>query len=338
MNIVLLVIGVVAAILGIIIRVLTKDTDYEKDGKHYAHPMIIGGLILLVFSQSFAIIPTGYTGVRITFGQIDNRTVQNGFNWKIPFVQSINQVNNKQQDISYTGQVWSETAERTVLYYEGITVTYTINPEKSAWIYANVSDYKKNLISDNLVASAIKSSSKELNSTDATNRGIIEPIAQEKIQELYQTKEKLIKELHREPTLKEISSDTGISEKLLKEYEAQQGIRIVGSLDAPINLEKEESETFGDFIADTDQNIEEIAEQKELEELILQCLDNLTDKEKSVIKMRFGFNGEEPMTLEAVGNQLGVTRERIRQIEAKSIRKLRNYKTRLLLEDYIPKK
>lgn len=183
MNIVLLVIGVVAAILGIIIRVLTKDTDYEKDGKHYAHPMIIGGLILLVFSQSFAIIPTGYTGVRITFGQIDNGTVQNGFNWKIPFVQSINQVNNKQQDISYTGQVWSETAERTVLYYEGITVTYTINPEKSAWIYANVSDYKKNLISDNLVASAIKSSSKELNSTDATNRGIIEPIAQEKIQE-----------------------------------------------------------------------------------------------------------------------------------------------------------
>lgn len=183
MNIVLLVISVVAAILGIIIRVLTKDTDYEKDGKHYAHPMIIGGLILLVFSQSFAIIPTGYTGVRITFGQIDNRTVQNGFNWKIPFVQSINQVNNKQQDISYTGQVWSETAERTVLYYEGITVTYTINPEKSAWIYANVSDYKKNLISDNLVASAIKSSSKELNSTDATNRGIIEPIAQEKIQE-----------------------------------------------------------------------------------------------------------------------------------------------------------
>ena len=94
MNIVLLVIGVVAAILGIIIRVLTKDTDYEKDGKHYAHPMIIGGLILLVFSQSFAIITTGYTGVRITFGQIDTRTVQNGFNWKIPFVLSINQVNN----------------------------------------------------------------------------------------------------------------------------------------------------------------------------------------------------------------------------------------------------
>ena len=69
------------------------------------------------------------------------------------------------------------------MYYEGVTVTYTINSEKSAWIYANISDYKKNLISDSLVASAIKSSSKELNSTDATNRGIIEPLAQEKIQE-----------------------------------------------------------------------------------------------------------------------------------------------------------
>ena len=56
------------------------------------------------------------------------------------------------------------------MYYEGVTVTYTINSEKSAWIYANISDYKKNLISDSLVASAIKSSSKELNSTDATNR------------------------------------------------------------------------------------------------------------------------------------------------------------------------
>ncbi len=69
------------------------------------------------------------------------------------------------------------------MYYEGVTVTYTINSEKSAWIYANISDYKKNLISDSLVASAIKSSSKELNSTDATNRGITEPLAQEKIQE-----------------------------------------------------------------------------------------------------------------------------------------------------------
>lgn len=178
MNIALLIIGIIIAIASIVWVV----NENEKTMRH-AIPGVILGLGVCVISQSFAIIPTGYTGVRITFGQIDNRTVQNGFNWKIPFVQKISQVNNKQQDIAYTGQVWSETSERTILYYEGVTVTYTINSEKSAWIYANISDYKKNLISDSLVASAIKSSSKELNSTDATNRGIIEPLAQEKIQE-----------------------------------------------------------------------------------------------------------------------------------------------------------
>lgn len=178
MNIALLIIGIVIVIASIVWVVAEKGETL----RHTA-PGVLLGLVICVLSQSFAIIPTGYTGVRITFGQIDNRTVQNGFNWKIPFVQKISQVNNKQQDIAYTGQVWSETSERTILYYEGVTVTYTINSEKSAWIYANISDYKKNLISDSLVASAIKSSSKELNSTDATNRGIIEPLAQEKIQE-----------------------------------------------------------------------------------------------------------------------------------------------------------
>lgn len=178
MNIALLIIGIVIVIASIVWVVVEKG-----ETPRHAAPGVLLGLVICVLSQSFAIIPTGYTGVRITFGQIDNRTVQNGFNWKIPFVQKISQVNNKQQDIAYTGQVWSETSERTILYYEGVTVTYTINSEKSAWIYANISDYKKNLISDSLVASAIKSSSKELNSTDATNRGIIEPLAQEKIQE-----------------------------------------------------------------------------------------------------------------------------------------------------------
>lgn len=178
MNITLLIFGIIIAIVSVVWVV----NDNGKTMRH-AVPGVILGLVVFIISQSFAIIPTGYTGVRITFGQIDNRTVQNGFNWKIPFVQKISQVNNKQQDIAYSGQVWSETSERTILYYEGVTVTYTINSEKSAWIYANISDYKKNLISDSLVASAIKSSSKELNSTDATNRGIIEPLAQEKIQD-----------------------------------------------------------------------------------------------------------------------------------------------------------
>lgn len=97
-------------------------------------------------------------------------------------MQSIEKVNNKQQDVEFEGQTWSETKERTALYYEDVTVTYRINPEKSAWIFTNVSDYKKNLVSAELTASALKSSSKQLTDTDATNRSIIEPLCKENLQ------------------------------------------------------------------------------------------------------------------------------------------------------------
>lgn len=139
-------------------------------------------LIALLAASSFTIIPTGYTGVRTTFGQIDRTTLQNGFNWKIPFIQSIELVNNKQQDIDYNGQIWSETADRTAIYYDGVSVTYQINPQMSAWIYANVADYKNSLVNTNIVSSAIKASSKTLNDVDATNRGIIEPLVLENLQ------------------------------------------------------------------------------------------------------------------------------------------------------------
>ena len=145
------------------------------------------GVILIVVSQSFTIVPTGYTGVRTTFGQIDKNVVQAGINFKIPFVQSIDLVNNKQQDIDFNesdiGKIGAESSERTSLYIENIVVTYSISPEKFAWIYANVSNYEDNLVSPRLVASALKSASKQLNSTNVTNRAILEPLAEKTVQE-----------------------------------------------------------------------------------------------------------------------------------------------------------
>jgi len=144
--------------------------------------LVVVLLLFITVTSSFKIIPTGYTGVRTTFKQVDNVVLQNGLNFKLPFVQKIITVNNKMQDMDFAGPIWSETSERTALYYANITVSYQINPEKSAWIYANVSGYKDNLISDSIVASAIKSSSKTLNSTEATNRSMIEPLTQEILQ------------------------------------------------------------------------------------------------------------------------------------------------------------
>lgn len=180
MNIFILIVGLILIAIAIGLFIYFKYNEVQSKT-----PLIfvVIGMVLSLLSASFTIIPTGYTGVRTTFGQIDDSTVQNGFNWKIPFVQSIATVNNKQQDISFADEeIWSETKERTSIQYKGITVTYQINSEKSAWIYANISDYENNLVSKGLVSSSIKSSSKTLSDTDATNRSIIEPLALENIQ------------------------------------------------------------------------------------------------------------------------------------------------------------
>lgn len=187
MNIIILIVGIIAVIAGIMCLAINKyNKRYDDDpiGKDKTFiVLILAGVLVFISSLSFKIIPTGYTGVRSTFGQIEEKTLSNGFNWKIPFVQSIEAVNNKQQDIKFDDdEIWSETKERTAIQYKGITVTYQINPEKSAWIYANISDYENNLVSKSLVGSSIKSSSKTLSDTDATNRSIIEPLALKNIQ------------------------------------------------------------------------------------------------------------------------------------------------------------
>lgn len=145
--------------------------------------LCLGGLVAVIVGlNSFTIIPTGYTGVRSTFGQISREVVPNGFNWKVPFIQRIQRVNNKQQDIVFEETISAETLERNEVYFSGVTVTYQINSEKSAWIYANVSDYQNNLVSSSLVASALKTISKTLTPTDVTSRNILEPKLKESIQ------------------------------------------------------------------------------------------------------------------------------------------------------------
>lgn len=149
---------------------------------------IFAGLAVIIAANAFVVIPTGYSGVRTTFGQIDTTALQNGFNLKIPFIQSIKKVNNKQQDISFSGQVWSESSARTALYAEGVVVTYTINPDKSAWVYANVSSYEDGLVSSDIVASAFKTASKQFEDVDVTDRSKIEPATEKALQEALDTK------------------------------------------------------------------------------------------------------------------------------------------------------
>ena len=147
--------------------------------------LIIPTLIILLILGilSVHIIPTGYTGVKTSFGQIQQEPIQSGtVNITIPFVESIHKVNNKQQDKRIEAQIWGEASDKTPVYASDVIVTYQVLPEKSAWIYANVSDIK-NLIGEELVASAIKSAMVELTPGEVTARTKIEPLVQQKLAE-----------------------------------------------------------------------------------------------------------------------------------------------------------
>lgn len=151
-------------------------------------PFVILGIGLIIMTECFTIIPTGYTGVLTTFGQIESSSLMPGLHWKTPIAQTISTVNNKQQDKTYEGQAWSETNDETVMYMENVTVTYQILPEASAWIYANVEDWVKNLVNGDLVSSALKAAARKQDTDKVMDRAILEPACQEEVQKAVDTK------------------------------------------------------------------------------------------------------------------------------------------------------
>ena len=178
-NSILIIVGLAVLIIGAIVT-------FNKKSVIGAITSVILGAAIALFGMSFVIIPSGYTGVKTTFGQIAEETLPNGFNWKTPFIESIEIVNNKQQDAGFAqkdSKIWGETSEKVPVYMADVTVTYQIDNEKSAWIYANVSDYKSQLISDAMVASALKNGAVQFTAEQVTVRSNIEPAAQKELQE-----------------------------------------------------------------------------------------------------------------------------------------------------------
>lgn len=144
-------------------------------------PLVI---IAVVVAKNIVIIPTGYTGVRVRFGQVQEQPVPSGrMLVTLPMVERVYTVNNKQQDYRIGDKIWGETDDKTPVYASDVTVTYQIAADRSAWIYANVTDYAYGLVSEPLVASAVKSAMVELSPGDVTNRARIEPLIQQKLTE-----------------------------------------------------------------------------------------------------------------------------------------------------------
>jgi RNA polymerase primary sigma factor len=154
----------------------------------------------------------------------------------------------------------------------------------------------------------------------------------ETINKLMRTSRKLMQDLGREPTPEEIGKVMEMEPDRVREI-----LKIsqkTTSLETPIG--DEDDSFLGDFIADETQiSPYEATSQRMLKENVDEVLEALSDREARVLKMRFGLNGSRPMTLEEVGQKFGVTRERIRQIEAKALRKLRHPSKRKRLQDFL---
>lgn len=143
----------------------------------------------------------------------------------------------------------------------------------------------------------------------------------ENINKFKKTERELLSQLNREPKIKEIADAMGISEKQAKEIQSY----IVEPTSLDIQVGDDDDTTIGSFIEDTHFVNPESAYIKESNgDVVNAVLDTLSDREANILRLRFGIGGKKAMTLEEVGKEYGLTRERIRQIEAKALRKLRH--------------
>ena len=154
----------------------------------------------------------------------------------------------------------------------------------------------------------------------------------ETINKLIRVQRQLLQDLGRDPTPEEIGTEMGMSPDRVREIQkiSQEPV----SLETPIG--EEEDSQLGDFIEDsTAVAPPDAASDSILREQLEQVLDGLADRERKVIKFRFGLEDGHPRTLEEVGKEFGVTRERIRQIESKTLAKLRHPSRSGRLKDYM---
>jgi RNA polymerase primary sigma factor len=156
----------------------------------------------------------------------------------------------------------------------------------------------------------------------------------ETINKLMRTSRRLMQELGREPTPEEIGKkmEDMDPEKVREILKVSQNTT---SLETPVG-DGEDDSILGDFISDDKQiSPYESTSRQMLRENIEEVLGALSDREAKVLRMRFGLQGNKTMTLEEVGKKFGVTRERIRQIEAKALRKLKHPSRRKKLQDFL---
>ena len=154
--------------------------EKREKSKYWFLWIPVAVLVLLLVLLSFKVVPTGYTGVKTTFGQISDTPVQPGITFKIPLVQDITLVNNKLQDTTVRSQIWGESSEKTPVYADDIVISFRVMSGKSAWLIANITD-TENLMTIPIVSSAVKDAMAKLSADEVTLRSKIEPLVLESL-------------------------------------------------------------------------------------------------------------------------------------------------------------
>jgi RNA polymerase primary sigma factor len=154
----------------------------------------------------------------------------------------------------------------------------------------------------------------------------------EAINKVHRVQRQMVQELERDPTVEELAERVGLTAERVREIQ-RYGLDPL-SLDSPVG--EEDDSNLADFIEDhAAEAPADAAARRMLNRAVVDALDELSDREKAVVRLRFGLDDGQARTLEEVGKEFGVTRERIRQIESKTLAKLRHPHRSQKLRDYL---
>jgi RNA polymerase primary sigma factor len=154
----------------------------------------------------------------------------------------------------------------------------------------------------------------------------------ESINRVHRVQRQMVQQLEREPTVEEVAEEVGMTAERVREIQRISLDPL--SLDSPVG--DEDDSYLADFIKDDGaEEPDDVATRQMLQNEVRNVLGELNEREQQVVIMRFGLDDEQPRTLEEVGKEFGVTRERIRQIESKTLAKLRHPHRSQKLREYL---
>lgn len=177
MKLLLVIIGLVILVLSIGFGVMSEN------GKIFGLVGCLIGAVLFIWGFSIVIVPSGYVGIKTSYGQISGEVLPSGQYFSIPIIYHVDKINCKQQDTKYEDKIWGESSERTPVYAENIRISFQINSEKAAWIWSNIEEWDYKLLKGSIISTAIKRAAVELPNNQVTNRSYIEPLALKYLQE-----------------------------------------------------------------------------------------------------------------------------------------------------------